>query len=398
MALVQLSSRFRKLFDIEDGRGLVTLLENDAAQLQLSELQREQDVKNCATNNGGEVGGEVLSLYLLRHRARLMGESVHELELLCTALKTWVQRYIEAEGPGLWMTPVTTHLSVVARQTASSLDKSKRSEGTFLKKLVEIHRELFQRLTRERTKRAGYVWVCCELLRAYFSLGQVPQCAFLLSAVSQSLNKDNFNPKDLPKAIAVTFFFFWGKHCVFSHDLRDADERLTWAFQNCPAEAISQRRKILLYLVPCKLRLGVLPTQELLEKYNLGMFVDIVKAIQQGNVRLFTEKMEEHSADFIRMGTYLLMMKIKFIVTRNLCKLTHQEVRRRMGDAAQHKLDLKPFEHVFRWQDDSDSDEVVCTLANLIHQGAVKGYLSHEHRKIVFAKDNPFPPPSKWRV
>merc|ERR1712032_480207 len=288
------------------------------------------------------------------------------------------------------MTPLMIHLSIMARRVAAQSDQSKRSEAnsdTYLKKLVEIHRELFQKLNKERTKHAGHVWVCCELLRAYFRLGQVSQCSFLLNAVSQSLNKDGFSPTDdLPKAIAVTFFFYWGKHCVFDHNLRDADERLSWAFNNCPPKNKSNRRKILLYLVPCKLRLGVLPTQNLLQTHDLVMFMDIVRAIREGNVKLFTERMQEYSADFIKNGTYLLMMKLKFMVLRNLTKGVHGEVRRRLGESATTKLDLTPFEHIFAWQDDCDVDETACVLSNLIYQGAVKGYMSHEHRKLVFAK------------
>jgi hypothetical protein len=293
------------------------------------------------------------------------------------------------------------HLSAMARRVAVLLDKEKRSEAStdaFLKKLVEIHRELFQKLNKESSKRAGHVWVCCELLRAYFQLGQINQCAFLLTALSQSLSKDGFNPTDLPKSIAVTFFFFWGKHCVFNHDLQQANEKLSWAFVNCPEKSTANRRQILLYLVPCKLRLGVLPTQQLLQTHDLVIFVDIVRAIREGNVKLFTERMQEYSAEFIKMGTYLLMMKLKFMVLRNLTKSVHGEVRRRLGESATTKLDLTPFEHVFSWQDDCDVDETACVLSNLIYQGAVKGYMSHEHRKLVFAKEQPFPAPSKWRV
>lgn len=395
-------TNFCRIVDREEGVKLVQLLDPVRGGLPPPhELQNEAQLQEATVARGGEASGEVLSLYLLCLHARQSGAAVRELELVCTCLKTWVQRYIEAEGSGLWMTPMLIHLSVMARRVAAQLDQAKRSEANsdaYLKKLVEIHRELFQKLNKERPKRAGHVWVCCELLRAYFKLGQISQCSFLLNAVSQSLNKDGFNPTDLPKAISVTFFFYWGKHCVFDHNLRDADERLTWAFNQCPSKKTSNRRKILFYLVPCKLRLGVLPTQALLQTYDLTMFVDIVRAIREGNVRLFTEKMEEHSADFIKMGTYLLMMKLKFTVLRNLCKGVHREVRRRKGDNAAHKLDLAPFEHVFNWQDGCDVDETACLLSNLIYQGAVKGYLSHEHRKLVFAKDSPFPPPSKWRM
>jgi hypothetical protein len=403
LSLSQLSSRYRRFLEQEDGVALVNLLNPERRSIPLQELQqvRESQIQDACVGQAGEVYGEVLSLYLSSLRARNAGESVRELELMCTCLKTWVQRYIEADGTAQWMTPLMIYLCNTTRRVALQLDQAKRSENNsdgYLKKLVEIHRELFQKLNKERTKRAGHVWVCCELLRAYFRLGQISQCSFLLSAVSQSLNKDGFNPTDLPKAIAVTFFFYWGKHCVFDHNLKDADERLTWAFNNTPTKNKANRRKILLYLVPCKLRLGILPTQILLQSHDLDMFVDIVRAIREGNVRLFTEKMEEHAADFIKMGTYLLMMKLKFMVLRNLCKGVHLEVRRRMGDNAGTKLDLAPFEHVFNWQDNCDADETACVLSNLIYQGAVKGYLSHEHRKLVFAKDMPFPPPSKWRM
>lgn len=398
-SLPALCASFRRLTDREDGVAVVQLF--DPARVPTRELRSESFVQEVCARDGGEVYGEVLSLYLLCLHARVAGQAVRELELACTCLKAWVQRYIEAEGTGLWMTPMMIYLSGMARRVASQLDQAKKSEANsdaYLKKLVEIHRKLFQELNKERTKRAGHVWVCCELLRAYFQLGQISQCSFLLNAVSQSLNKDCFNPTDLPKAISVTFFFYWGKHCVFDHNLRDADERLSWAFEHCPSKSRSNRRKILLYLVPCKLRLGVLPTQDLLQTYDLTMFFDIVRAIREGNVKLFTEKMEEHAADFIKMGTYLLMMKLKFMVLRNLCKSVHHEVRRRLGENAAHKLDLAPFEHVFNWQDGCDADETACLLSNLIHQGAVKGYLSHEHRKLVFAKDLPFPPPSRWRA
>ncbi|CAE7553655.1 PCID2, partial [Symbiodinium necroappetens] len=86
-----------------------------------------------------------------------------------------------------------------------------------------------------------------------------------------------------------------------------------------------------LYLVPCKLRLGVLPTQELLHKYDLDVFFDVVRAIKEGNVQLFTQRMQELSADLIKMGTYLLMMRLKFMVLRNLTKGIFLEVRGRRG-------------------------------------------------------------------
>lgn len=404
VSLGNLIHTFKRICDRgTDGSALVQLLDPDrGCRGALQELQPGgKSPQEFATAQAGEPFGEVLGLYLAFLHAGVSGEAVRELELLCTCLKTWVQLYIDIEGSALWMTPLMIFLCNMARRTAKQLDQAKRSEANsdaFLKKLVEIHRELFQKLNKERTKRAGHILVCTELLRAYFKLGQISQCSFLLKAVAQSLDRDGFNPTDLPKAIAVTFFFYWGKHCVFTSNLKDADEKLSWAFNNCPPTSRSNRRKILLYLVPCKLRLGVLPTQELLQSHGLDIFVDIVRAIREGHAQLFTAKMEEHAADFIKMGTYLIMMKLKFTVLRSLTRGIHREVRRQMGQDAATKLDLAPFEHIFNWQDGCDADETACVISTLFYQNAVKGYLSHEHRKIVFAKDMPFPPPSKWRM
>mmetsp|Transcript_25624 Transcript_25624/g.59693 ORF Transcript_25624/g.59693 Transcript_25624/m.59693 type:complete len:408 (-) Transcript_25624:169-1392(-) len=403
-AVAKLARKFQKLLEEQDddGGSIVKLLDPEQWSLSASDLQNGAVLQQAAVSQGGELGGEVLSFYLLAQRAHQTGDQLKELELLLTGLKTWVQRYIEASGPVAGkMLPLMIHMSVIARKLAISMDESKRSEGSqdqYLKKLVEILREVFQKLARERAKKAGMVWICCELLRAYFRLGQISQCGFLLKSVTQSLSKEAFNAQDLPKAISVSFYFFWGKFCVFSHEFRDADEKLTWAFNSCPAKSRQHRRNILLYLVPCKLRLGVLPTQELLQMYNLNLFMGIVKAIREGNVQLFSEKMQEHAAEFLKMGTYLLMMKLKFFVWRSLCKGIHHVVGKKLPEKDAHKMDLAKFEHVFQWQDDCDADETACMLANLIYSGAVKGYLSHEHRKLVFAKDNPFPPPAKWKM
>lgn len=405
-ALVGFCGNFRRHMDRQEGTQLAHLLDPDRGRLPLREVGRCEQLQELAQKYGGDSYSEVLSLYLLSMQANVRSETVRHLEMACTCLKTWVQRYVEAEGSALWMTPLMMQLTALARRVAMQLDQAKRSEraerpdqenNAYLKKLVALYRDFLKVLNKERTKRAGHVWICSELLRAYFKLGQVSQCSFLLSTVTNSMQKDGFNPTDLPKAICVTFYFFWGKYLVFDHNLQGADEKLTWAFNNCPEKALANRRRILLYLVPCKLRLGVLPTQELLHKYDLDVFFDVVRAIKEGNVQLFTQRMQELSADLIKMGTYLLMMRLKFMVLRNLTKGIFLEVRGRLTDKSD-KLDFKPFEHVFGWQDGCDADETAASLATLIYSGAVKGYLSHDRRKVVFAKDAPFPPPSKWRV
>ena len=42
-----------------------------------------------------------------------------------------------------------------------------------------------------------------------------------------------------------------------------------------------------------------------------------------------------------------------------------------------------------------DADEIECILANLIYSGYIKGYISHQHGKLVLSKSNAFPPLSE---
>lgn len=42
-------------------------------------------------------------------------------------------------------------------------------------------------------------------------------------------------------------------------------------------------------------------------------------------------------------------------------------------------------------EQDVDMDEVECILANLIYQGKIKGYISHEKKTLIISKADPFP-------
>ena len=40
---------------------------------------------------------------------------------------------------------------------------------------------------------------------------------------------------------------------------------------------------------------------------------------------------------------------------------------------------------------DVDDEELECIVANLIAEKKIKGYLSHQHQKLVISKKDPFP-------
>jgi len=174
---------------------------------------------------------------------------------------------------------------------------------------------------------------------------------------------------------------------------------LGWALAHCPPRA-ANRRRILSYLVPCRLRLGRFPARETLKAHKLDNLAGIVRAVADGDVQRFNCEFEEQEVELIKLGTYLVVEKLKLLVYRNLCRCVHASVAadlEKAGKADQrHKQDLTPYERAFEWQDGCDADETICILAHLIHLGAIRGYMSDEHHKIVFSKDTPFPAVALW--
>ncbi|KAL8451323.1 hypothetical protein Emed_002051 [Eimeria media] len=118
-------------------------------------------------------------------------------------------------------------------------------------------------------------------------------------------------------------------------------------------------RNILECLVATRLRMGKLPSAELLEKYQIYT-TDYV--------------LEENESVLIKHGTILCVERLRFIVFRTLMK--------RMKDWwAKSGLATKPnivpisvFTAAIKWQSDDlfDDDEMACISANLIRMGYIK--------------------------
>ena len=58
-----------------------------------------------------------------------------------------------------------------------------------------------------------------------------------------------------------------------------------------------------------------------------------------------------------------------------------------------HQIPIDAFLVALRMMkvEDIDADETQCIVANLIYEGKIKGYISHQHQKLVVSKNNAFP-------
>ncbi|KJH51666.1 PCI domain protein [Dictyocaulus viviparus] len=193
-----------------------------------------------------------------------------------------------------------------------------------------------------------------------------------------------------------------------------SESSLSYAFRNCPADCLSNKRLVLIYLIPVKMFLGHMPTAHLLHKYQLDEFHEVVEAVKEGNLAKLDQALESNEHFFIQCGIFLMLEKLRAITFRTLFKRISTIV-------GGHLIPLKAFYTIIQYLGvtDVDEDELECIVANLIAetlilfldippfhqflvttylmfplslQKKIKGYISHQHKKLVVSKKDPFPP------
>ncbi|XP_056320185.1 PCI domain-containing protein 2 [Danio aesculapii] len=287
------------------------------------------------------------------------------------------------------MFAVTLDLRVFANNAEQQLQqKGKGKVGDMLEKAAEQLMSCFRvcasdnRAGIDDSKKWGMLFLINQLFKIYFKINKLHLCKPLIRAIDSSNLKDEYS-----MAQRVTYKYYVGRKAMFDSDFKPAEECLSFSFTHCHRSCQRNKRLILIYLLPVKMLLGHMPTPQLLKKYDLMQFADVTKAVSEGNLLLLNAALVKHETFFIRCGIFLILEKLKIITYRNLFKKVYHLLRT-------HQLPLAAFLVSLQMMkvEDVDIDEVQCILANLIYMGHIKGYISHQHQKLVVSKQNPFPP------
>jgi len=332
-------------------------------------------------------GFEFISDYFLYLQTRVLASSdgnATSLETLTQCLRKLVSAYVEHQ----WLFPVVMSIMTLVRKRATEMDKSSSSDK-WKKKIVEIFREIFPTLHKERERLPGTCWLICQLLNLYMALDQVKLCSHILAALTQSLVKEGgFDPSSVPKSVAVTLLYYWGRFHVMESKYQDAHAKLVWAFSNCPHQG--NRKRIAEYLIPSMIAIGIFPKPEMISSSGLDHFEGIVNAIRVGDLQSYNDLLESNAHILAKSGTLVLIEKCKLICYRNLAKRTFLILKEFTGETS--KFDLSAFEAAWMFAEHATRNETICALADLIYAGTMKGYMALEHDKLVLSKVNPFPP------
>lgn len=260
-------------------------------------------------------------------------------------------------------------------------------------KVLNTIRQHIGKFRGDEARQAGYVVLMSESIQLCMTLGNIQMASAFLKTVESSY----VDFSRIPRGPLVSFKYFLGKLYMQQDKFQKADEALTWSFSNCGKKKPELKRCIFECLTAVRLRMGKLPPRRLLEKYQLDHYMDVVRAMKNGDIRRFERTLATKTNVFIEEGTLLCAEKLKFIVYRTLFKRILEWARKELYEGKPvNVVPLGVFTAGFGWQMDEDDiafddEEMACITANLIKMGYVKGYIAWEHGKIVLSKQTPLP-------
>ncbi|NXR97934.1 PCID2 protein, partial [Oxylabes madagascariensis] len=284
------------------------------------------------------------------------------------------------------MYSVALDLRIFANNADQQLVKKGKSKvGDMLEKAAELLMGCFRvcasdtRAGIEDSKKWGMLFLVNQLFKIYFKINKLHLCKPLIRAIDSSNLKDEYS-----MAQRVTYKYYVGRKAMFDSDFKQAEEYLSFAFEHCHRSSQKNKRMILIYLLPVKM---LLVSRYCSPKYGDLLTFSFHYPCSEGNLLLLNDALTKHETFFIRCGIFLILEKLKIITYRNLFKKVYLLLKT-------HQLSLDAFLIALKFMqvDDVDIDEVQCILANLIYLGHIKGYISHQHQKLVVSKQNPFPP------
>nr|SVE93619.1 EOG090X06A5 [Scapholeberis mucronata] len=315
-------------------------------------------------------------------------EAYTEQSLLVQAFTKLFQTQKEDNWALYIMYVISLDLRVFAIKADQQLAKNGADKpGQTLEKAAECLMGLFRvcaadnRSSDEDTKRWGMLYLVNQLLKIYFRINKLHLCKALIRAIDASQFRDQFSLSQ-----QVTYRYYVGRKAIFESDFKSAEKFLTFAFERCHRICRTNKRLILIYLIPVKMLLGHLPSSRLLQKYDLMQFSEVVQAVKEGNLLRLNQALLQHDAFFIRCGVYLILEKLKVTTYRNLFKKVTLLMKT-------HQIPIEAYLEALKFMgiEDIDLDETQCIIANLIFENKIKGYISNTHNKLVISKQNPFP-------
>lgn len=156
-------------------------------------------------------------------------------------------------------------------------------------------------------------------IKTCFRLNNLQQLTSLLRIVNNPHSKF---PKLLtyPKAQQVEMKLYEGKFYLFENNWEDAANALDIAYRKCRGVNKNNEKLILRYLIPVNAVFGKYASTQLLEKYELEEYKEILASVRTGEIAKVEELLYAYQENFIKFGIFIVMDSLRMATYKNLFK------------------------------------------------------------------------------
>ncbi|KXN89484.1 hypothetical protein AN958_05646 [Leucoagaricus sp. SymC.cos] len=191
-----------------------------------------------------------------------------------------------------------------------------------------------------------------------------------------------------PRSHQVTYRYYLGMLSFLNEDFVKAEEQLTLAFYNCHLDAHSNHQRILIYLIPLRIIKGHLPSDELLNRFPVlrELYKPFISSIKSGDLAAYDKALDKAEHQLLELNLWLTLEKARELCMRSLFR------RAWIASDKGTRVPITIFYVSLKISGiETTEEEAECFVANMIHRGYIRGYISHERQTVVLAANNAFP-------
>ena len=307
------------------------------------------------------------------------------------AFQLFVKIFKEQEG--IWLLSSLKYMVKQLRLSAiKTIEKdSIIDDNIYLRKAITSVRNVVSLINPSKaashiSKKRGIVFCASELCHLNFKIWKYKDCDVIINDAENFMENAGLHQSLFGKSDIVTLKYYAGRIALFESEFKRAEIELDIAFKECYYKSFRNQRNILKYLLPVKILCGKLISVDLIKRYKLYEYLDLEKAIFEGNIALFKEQTRKFKNLWIKRSLFVIIERLELVLIRNLFKRIYELTKKPIIDIEFLVKALNISKKL-----NYDIEEVECLLGNLILKGYIKGYISHEKKKIVLSQAEPFP-------
>ena len=278
-------------------------------------VQNAQYAEDCAKHYCGEPWGPIAAKQTCARVALDRGETKKAYDAVVSAYNGFLNAIREESG---WVAPLIRTLTfearVIAERADSEVSKRARQANAHVAKPNETLRDVEKTLKKgfsacwtDRTggppgasKKRATLYVVSQLMKIYFKLNLLKLAQPLIRPVEASAGKALESNSVFPVGDVVSYRFFVGRLRMFEDRYEEAEAHLAYAFAHCRTTSRANKRAILEFLLPVRLRSGRFPHPKLLEKHGLASMLPLVQAVKVGDLRTFNSELKRHQRALVK--------------------------------------------------------------------------------------------------